>query len=360
MDIRFCDRCSESIPDADFDSGRAVTVDGRHYHVPCALTRALAINGPRSWLTFVLALYAAGVTTFLLVAVLGKREEPDRITPVVEARIETAASTVLSEAKRDRERAFADLRQESAAARARDATSFGDEIRALLDVLGSRIEEIDRLGHDRISGLTDRVRNVEDEIGKLSVTVREALDRARAEATRQPVPPPAVEPETEPEPEPPPVVEPEPESPTPPAPTRAADHDEVVQKQIGHLKHPNENIRFTAALELGRLKDLRATGPLIEVLEKDRDYYVRLGAATALGDIKACDAVPPLIDALDDKDTLVRTAANDALQAITGQAFEFVADLTARQRRTIMKEWRSWWTANENTVREHLGQPSGG
>ena len=74
--------------------------------------------------------------------------------------------------------------------------------------------------------------------------------------------------------------------------------------------------------------------------------------------MKACVAVPALVEALDDKDSLVRTASNDALQAITGQAFEYVAEMSGRERRKVMKQWRDWWKANEQAVRDRLGQPS--
>ena len=34
MEILFCDRCHESIPDADVESGKAVRVNGRVLHLP--------------------------------------------------------------------------------------------------------------------------------------------------------------------------------------------------------------------------------------------------------------------------------------------------------------------------------------
>jgi hypothetical protein len=352
MEIRFCDRCTESIPDTDFDSGRAVTVDGRHYHVTCALTRSLALNGRRSWLTFLLALYAAGVVTFLLVGALGRGEKAPEVPPLVEARITEAVGSLEGAVTRDRLTALGALRQEAAAERAAAVKKLATAVDAQLAVVGSRLDETDRLANDRVSALAQKVQQAEDEIAHLSALIRQVQEDAKAEATRRvaaPAPP-----------------QPTPAEPTPPEPAPAPaepmpsdpEHDADVARWMDRLRDSNENIRFSATLELGRLKDLRAAPALIEVLREDRDYYVRLGAATALGDMKACAAVPALIDALDDKDTLVRTAANDALQAITGQAYEFVTEMSGRERRKVMKQWRDWWKANEAAVRDRLGQPA--
>ena len=80
MDIRFCSVCNESIPDADFDAGRAITAGGRSQHVACALERATRMGSARSWWTSLLALYAAAATTFLLVAWLGRDKVPTEAT----------------------------------------------------------------------------------------------------------------------------------------------------------------------------------------------------------------------------------------------------------------------------------------
>lgn len=353
MEIRFCDRCTESIPDADFESGRAVTVDGHHYHVNCALTRSLALNGPRSWLTFVLALYAAGVVTFLLVGALGKGEKAPSVPPIVEARIQEAVADAARTARQDRTRAIADAKQEDARARAAALEKLADDLDAKLEVISTRIGETDLLSKERITTLSNRVDRWENEIARLAELIRKVQEDAAAEAARRVATPP-----TPPPTEPPPKTEPEQPPATPPrvAPPSDPERDAEVARWIERLKDSNENVRFGATLELGRLKDLRAAEPLVTVLSEDKDYYVRLGAATALGDIKACAAVPALIEALDDKDGLVRTAANDSLQAITGQAFEFVTEMSGRERRKVMKQWRDWWKENEPGVRDRLGQ----
>ena len=70
----------------------------------------------------------------------------------------------------------------------------------------------------------------------------------------------------------------------------------------------------------------------------------------------AAVAVLVLVEALGDKDTLVRTAANDALQAITDHSVEFRTEMKTRDVRKVQKDWRDWWKANESLVRDRLGQ----
>ena len=130
-----------------------------------------------------------------------------------------------------------------------------------------------------------------------------------------------------------------------------AKRDAELDRWIKALHDKNESVAFSAALELGRLKDLRATDPLIATLRHHRDYYVRLAAATALGDIEALDAVPYLIDTLNDKDALVRTAASDALQKVTGHRIDLSPEFDEDQRRAVQETWRTFWKDNEGRLR---------
>ena len=69
------------------------------------------------------------------------------------------------------------------------------------------------------------------------------------------------------------------------------------------------------------------------------------------------DGHPELIEALNDKDNLVRVAANDALIAITGEDMNFSAQLSRNERTRKQREWRTWFKANESTLRAKLKQP---
>jgi hypothetical protein len=355
MEIRFCHRCTESIPDGDFEAGRAVTADGRSFHVGCAVARSLSLTGPRAWLGFLLAAYAAGVATWLLVAAV--RPAPEVVPGVVDQRIREVALQAREDATSAASRAIEALRAD--ARTDRDAASGrAEQLAEDLRALEQRMVAGEHASGERLEEANRRLGAVAAEIQKLAEWVREATERAAS------LPAPAPEPPRAPEPEVP--VEPPPEEPPPPvAPPRPAADPAEVDRWIERLRDDNQNIRFSATLELGRLKDLRATEPLLGVLEQDRDYFVRLGSATALGEMQAADAVPKLIEALDrDRDNLVRTAAHDALKQITAEQrratqFDPVFDneMSANDRRRVQRQWRDWWRANEDAVRAQLGQP---
>ena len=356
MEIRFCDVCSESIPDSDFDAGRAVTVNGKHMHVACSMRRALSLGGPRSWLTFLLALFAAGVATYLLIAELGRDERPDVVTQAERAAFEEGLRASEKRIAEDVSRRMAEAMRENAGLRDAATKALRDDVSARLNLFQANVdgagEEI--AGHIQAHG--KRLTRLEDEITALNGLMREIKEQADrdAELRRRA----AAAPPPQPEPEPAPIAQTPPPPTEPTEPERDPGHDQEVERWIQRLKDANENIRFSATLELGRLKDLRATAPLVQVLEKDKDYYVRLGAATALGDLKAVDAVPALIEALNDSDALVRTAANDALQAISEQPFEFVPGMSKSERRKLQKQWKGWFEENETALRDRLGQPA--
>jgi len=134
---------------------------------------------------------------------------------------------------------------------------------------------------------------------------------------------------------------------------------------IDALQHPDDDVRWKAAIALGEIGDPRAVDPLIRCLsDKDRfvigraalalgmigkpaveplicvlekgDGNLRWGAAIALGKIKDPDAVAPLIHALADKYENVRAEAVASLAAIGKPAiaplirFLKYADGTAR------------------------------
>lgn len=118
-----------------------------------------------------------------------------------------------------------------------------------------------------------------------------------------------------------------------------------VEPLISALGHPDGDVRWKAAIALGEIRDPRAIGPLIRQLsDSDRfvksrvahalgmigapavhplirtlregDGNLRWGAAIALGRIKDPQAVEPLIQALADKYENVRAEAAASLAAI--------------------------------------------
>jgi len=71
------------------------------------------------------------------------------------------------------------------------------------------------------------------------------------------------------------------------------------------LTNENATVRKEAAYVLGKIKDERAVGPLIEALILDLDMVVRKEVAWALENIGE-PAVEPLIEVLKDEDSVVR------------------------------------------------------
>ncbi len=87
---------------------------------------------------------------------------------------------------------------------------------------------------------------------------------------------------------------------------------------ISALNDEIDNIRWTAARELGNIRDERAVEPLIELL-KGKSEYVREEAARALGLIRDKRAVDPLCETLKNAGwCLSESAAAGALGMIGG------------------------------------------
>lgn len=361
MEIRFCSVCNESIPDGEFDAGRALISGRKSQHVACALKKSVEQSGPRSWMTLGLALFAAAAAAYLLIVQVGKPEGPPELTQVpqvVEDRI--------AEAVRDSEGRLDTLGQKSRRAlRAELAGDFQEQlkdtlngaVREALEVQDRRLRDTSKQVHDRLVGLDARMMKVQQQMAKLlewKQRIQEEADELRRELE-------AVSSSHVPEPPKPKPVEASQDTPPPQPPTAPdVEREKEIDRWIKRLRDSDEDIVFSATIELARLKALRATPDLVKVLRNHKDFYARLGAATALGEIQAVDAVPDLIEALNDKDDLVRTAASEALHRISGQDFNFVSGLTKNERLRIQKKWRSWWRENEETVRQRLGQARSG
>ncbi len=356
MDIRFCEITKESIPDGEFEAGRAITVSGKSYYVSAALQRLMARSRVRGWLTFLLVLYAAGATTFLLLTEL-RREKPDpnAVSEAVVAEMERRDGQLQEQLAKTYDENFNKLTKEvreaiGTAQRERQdiheaTSSLALRIDAQTNGVKTRFDSLDK----RQSRVEDQIEDVRRWLLSVQGTADELLKRqAEMEAQR------AKDRATpRPGPEGPIADRPKPEAgPDTPDP----EHEAEVKMWIERLKDKNNDLVFTATVKLADLKDLRATRPLIKVLAKHKDFYARLGAATALGTLQAVDAVNALIEALSDKDELVRTAANEALIAITGQDQSFAADMSRNERQKCQRKYRTWFKKEEMNLRKRLKQ----
>ena len=95
-----------------------------------------------------------------------------------------------------------------------------------------------------------------------------------------------------------------------------------VDRLIQQLRDEDRDVRLTAVMVLGMIRDPRAVEPLIAALG-DKDWRVRAGAAKALRKIRDPRAVEPLIAALGE---------------ITGK--DFGKDPV---------KWQEWWDRNKET-----------
>ena len=363
MDIRFCSITNESIPDGEFESGRAITVGKKSFYVSAALQRLMARSRLRGWLILLLGLYAVGVTSYLLVREMN-RKAPDeqKIAGAVNDKF-VANLSALEESMHAADRDRAARLTKAFEAKLGEASTHRKEIHQSVATLSAAFDKQEEGLGKRLEMADKRQSRMEEEISQLrswilkiqgtaqDLATRFAEERAKERAQPQPAPP---------------APAPDPATPQPTTPVEnGAEHERKLKMWIARLKDKDHDIVFTATVKLADLGDLRAAKPLAEVVREHKDYYARLGAVTALGTLKAVDGVETLIDALDDKDDLVRMNASENLTAITGQDFPFDADMSRNERSKVKRRWRTWFKENEKPLRERLGQmpttlPSGG
>jgi hypothetical protein len=353
MEISFCDRCHESIPDVDLETGKAVRIGGKMLHVPCAFRRAMP--GPGRTLLTLLTLLAAGGAAYSVVRLTG-RDFVGSSRADLEARWRAddrdAAARLADAVRKDGDSTRAGLQKEIETGIAGVVQQTGAAQAAAssaLSTLEGRIaayrEEADRSAK--------RQSELEMRLEKISAWVEDVRNLAARSAT----PPPSVPSPRPADPQPIADVPPPAAPKAPPVdPKVAAEKEAELRKWIEKLKDPDPSTSFSATYKLMDLNDLRAVGPLVDTLKTNKDYYTRLGAASALGKLHACDGVPALLEALDDREELVQTAAADALQGITGHDAKFVPGLTKKERRAKRDEWTKFWKDNEPAVRGRFGQ----
>lgn len=361
MEILFCDRCKESIPDADLEIGRAVRVGSRLYHLPCALSRAMPGFG-RTFLVL-LVLAALGLSAWSVSRLLSKDE------PKASAEVPAAWTAALSDAlSKERRQAAEDLEKAVGTLRAELQKAVADAQQKIDRDQQAALNDAIRGLRERLDGVTDvhmkRFEADEQKLKEISDWAKEVKELAARLAANPPASAPATEPTppTAPpgpaptEPTPPPVGDkPEPPKAEPLDPEAKKAHDAEVDKWVKNLKDSSITIAYSAAFKLKLLKDPRAVPALTEALKSHKDVWVKAECATALGAIRSADAVPALIDALDDKDQYVLASVSDALVKITGQDFKSTLNPSTKERKAYKEQWSKWWKENEGDVRRRLG-----
>lgn len=105
--------------------------------------------------------------------------------------------------------------------------------------------------------------------------------------------------------------------------------EQGVERLLALLSHPVPLTRSPAARLLGLTRDRRALAPLLDLLQRDRQWLVRMWAVKGLGDLGSQEAFEALSDRLrHDEKNRVRAAAAEAIGKLHHPLAE-VALLTA-------------------------------
>jgi hypothetical protein len=96
--------------------------------------------------------------------------------------------------------------------------------------------------------------------------------------------------------------------------------------------------------------------PFTAGLLRDSDPFVRAAAARHLELVSARPAVGALIETLSDPDPTVRAAADSALRSITRQSFLYDPWANDSTRSLGLAEWRAWWSSSWREFLFHAPQ----
>ena len=344
--LHFCDSCNTSIPQSHLITGRAVMRGGRTF---CERCRGRAEGRRVSALGAVGVLLLLGVVFLAGYVILGSggdlfagetvADGPDPLK-ALEERL-TRMEADLAEKASVRAREIEELRGalealpalREAQTRLKDAVEDGGEQAGeILKAQGTLRAETE----ERLSRIDTVLRELTGKLAALTAQLEELKQAA-------PAAPPAPAPKEEPVPGPG-------ETPKPPAPTPAPKVEDApadVQALIRDLGDKDAGVRFSAAVELGKQGHKAAVLPLVAVLEKDTDVFVRRAATRSLGELSAWRAVPSLVAALEDKEFFVAITAHKALEAITGQDFGFKEGLSRSELKKVVTKAKDWWDEHQ-------------
>jgi HEAT repeat protein len=121
----------------------------------------------------------------------------------------------------------------------------------------------------------------------------------------------------------------------------------TVAQNIELLASKDDGVRFAAAIELGRLGDLRAVPALVKGLREDPDVFVRSACSRALGDLKAYKAFLDLVEAMSDGEEYVSKRAALVVKEFSGEDFGYKQGQTKSDRKRVADRARKWWEDNK-------------
>ncbi len=130
---------------------------------------------------------------------------------------------------------------------------------------------------------------------------------------------------------------------------------DAVQPLAKALTSGSQNLRTNAIVTLGKIKAPESLAPLTRALSSDPVPEIRTAAAGALAQLSDLGALDALLQALLDKDEDVQFAADEALQALTGN-FSLTSEVETDDPKEIQKIWQGWLAKNKaRLVAEHSG-----
>ena len=100
---------------------------------------------------------------------------------------------------------------------------------------------------------------------------------------------------------------------------RSWDSKDYVDKLIVALRHPEQGTPIRAAWILGKRREMRAVGPLIELVRRTGDVYIATAAVEALGEIGTPEALAFMETLGDHPAQMVRAAARRIVEGSHAQ-----------------------------------------
>jgi HEAT repeat protein len=116
-----------------------------------------------------------------------------------------------------------------------------------------------------------------------------------------------------------------------------------VEHWLSVLDADEPGLRFSAVVELARVRDPRCLERFSVLLLGDPDQFVRQQVALGMAVFRERTTISVLIKALFDPEPAVGLAAAESLRELTGKTFGFVSKATPSERKAAAQKWEEWW-----------------
>lgn len=303
----------------------------------------------------ILALYAAAVSTLLMLGVVGPQPTTPEATPASDS-VGEGVRRAITGAKREAQRVYqANVVKQDA--RLNRHGQLVEEMEDRLKDLDGWIEDLSRRnagGMDTIAKDLAALRPLAKQYKSALAAIQALNKRVKKVEDRPPVIKEIIKSAGPAKP-----VEPKkPDVPT--LPIKRAEDPALVEGKIAKAMLGLQSKKLKElwpAIETVRKYKVKAAAPrLIEILETSKEKFAKQAAATALGAIEWADAVTPLAEALRDDAGVAQLAAK-AILRITGFDPELSHSARPKERTRARNAVLAWWRGNEDAVRQRLGQP---